>query len=165
MRIPEREQAFLISDPIVKTAYSFFVSAESTWQFHTQQDLNGMTLIAYGPSATSFAVQEAAQHTNAVMQIELSMPRALQKLAGGRYGASSAVVMNRDVGQFLIKDEKISGVKLAGDLKPIDYCFAMSRKSPHAGEMAALNDALHQLQKAGVVQSILDKYGLEDASK
>jgi len=33
VRIPEREQSFLISDPIVKTAYSFFVLVQSAWQF------------------------------------------------------------------------------------------------------------------------------------
>ena len=165
VRIPEREQSFLISDPIVKTAYSFFVLVQSAWQFHSSADLNDMTIIAYGPSATSIAVQDAVLNTNATMQIELNMPRAMEKLAGGRYGVNSTVVMNRDVGLFLLRDQKISGVRLAGDLKPIEYSFALSRKSSRAGDMGALNDALRQLQKSGEVQVILAKYGLQDASK
>ena len=165
IRIPEREQSFLISDPVVKTAYSFFASAQSSWQFQSPADLNGMLIVAYGPSATSIAVENAILHTSATLQIELNMPRALEKLAGGRYGADAAVVMNRDTGLLLLQDQKIPGLKLAGDLKSVEYCFGLSRKSSRAGQMTVLNNALHQLQKSGEIQAILAKYGLQDASK
>jgi len=144
-RTPEREQSFLISDPIIKTAYSFFVRAQSTWRFHSPADLNGMTIVAYGPSVTSNAVQEAALHTSATIQIEPNMPRALEKLAGGRYGANAAVLINRDIGLPLSREQNISGLKLAGDLKSVEYGFALSRKSSHAAQMLRLNSALHKL--------------------
>jgi len=164
-RTPEREQSFLISDPIIKTAYSFFVRVQSTWKFRAPADLNGMTIVAYGPSVTSITVQEAALHTSATIQIEPNMPRALEKLAGGRYGDNAAVVINRDIGLLLSREQKISGLKLAGDLKSVEYGFALSRKSSHAGQMLRLNSALHKLQNTGEIQAILAKYGLQDASK
>ena len=164
-RVPEREAAFNISDPVVKSAYSFFVPIKSNWHYTGAADLNGMTVAAYGPSVTSNTVQEVVIHTSARVEIEVDNSTVLKKMFAGRYGESAAVVMSRETGIYLLNELKIGELKTAGDLKQFDYCFALSKKSSHAGEMEALNTALHELQKSGEIKTILGKYALQPSDK
>lgn len=55
-----REKKFFLSDPIIRTSYSFFALKASAWEYRTPSDLNGMTIGVYGPSGTSETLQEIA---------------------------------------------------------------------------------------------------------
>jgi len=161
---PDREQWLFFSDPIVLTAYSFFVPSQSTWQFRSPADLTGMTLGVYGPSGTATSLMDVVgKNSSAQVKVILSNVRALRMLKAGRYGPHSAVLVNRDVGLALLKEHELSGLKPAGDLSNIQYSFGLSRKRLDAIQMQSLNAALQRLQKNGDIKSILDKYGLEPA--
>lgn len=159
----EREKTYIFSNPLVATAYSFFVPANSNWVYKSPADLSGMTIGVFGPSGTANTLQGVvAQSKDVRTELELNNLTAFRKLLGGRYGERAAVIANRDVGRMLLKQENIGEGKLAGDLKPISYSFGMSRKkSTSAAQIAALNKALGELHKSGKIKEILDQYGLE----
>lgn len=161
----ERNKKFFLSEPIVKTAYSFFVPKNSNWVYKTPADLRGMTVGVFGPSGTATSLQElAAKSQDVKLEIELTNRTAFKKLIGGRYGEKAAVISNRDVGLALIKQDNLIELRSAGDAKAIYYSFAMSRKKIDSERMDALSKALRDLKKSGKIAAILTKYGLETAS-
>ncbi|SFN40162.1 polar amino acid transport system substrate-binding protein [Formivibrio citricus] len=162
-KTPEREKSFFLSDPILETAYSFFALDSTRFRYQKIQDLNGYTIGVYGPSATSRALQNSAQGQPVNIVIEVTNLTALKKLIGGRYGDNALVLINREVGLSLAKEEKITNLKLAGDLQPIVYVIGLSRKKVSERQARLFNDAIKELIKEGKVKTILNKHGMRPA--
>jgi polar amino acid transport system substrate-binding protein len=163
--VPERKNAFYLSDPIVKTGNTFFVVKNSSFFYRKPADLDGMTVAVYGPSATLDDLQKLVKQTRSTrIEVEVDMKTALRKLEAGRYGANAAVLLNIDVGVSLMKQLKIEGLKPAGDATQFDMCFGLSRKKVTAQQAEKLNQALRKLKAAGTIKAILEKYNLTFAS-
>jgi len=163
---PDREKKFFLSDPIISSAYSFFGMKGSNWSYTTPADLNGMTIGVYGPSSTSRALDEVTAGAKGVkVELELENFDAYKKLIVGVYGPKSAVMANRDVGLALLKGKNLAGIVPVGDLKPIAYCFGLSRQKSSAGQMEALNRALRTLTASGKIKQILAKHGLQGVAR
>ncbi|SFN58101.1 polar amino acid transport system substrate-binding protein [Formivibrio citricus] len=161
-KTPEREKAFYLSEPILDTAYSFFAPVSSQFSYQRVEDLNGYTVGVYGPSATSKALENVAQgKTNIV--IEVANLTAIKKLIGGRYGDKALVLVNREVGLSLLKEEKITNLKLVGDLQKIQFTIGLSRKKVSEQQAIQFNNAVKALIKEGKVKAILEKHGMRPA--
>lgn len=161
IRNAEREKAFYLGSPIVDTAYSLFAADSSKFVYKQPADLIGYSVGVYGPSGTSKTLEEATQGLTGVMTtIELDNGTVLKKLLGGRYGDKGLGMLNRDVGNYLIKQDGIKGVKVVGDLKKIQYHIGLSRNKLTEQQAAKFNDALKALSSEGKLKAILDKYGL-----
>lgn len=162
-KTPEREKAFFLSDPILETAYSFFALDSTRFSYQKIQDLDGYTVGVYGPSATSRALQNIVQAKPINIVIEVTNLTAFKKLIGGRYGDKALVLVNREVGLSLAKEEKITNLKLAGDLQPIVYVIGLSRKKVSEQQAKQFNDAIKELIREGKVKAILNKHGMRPA--
>jgi len=68
------------------------------------------------------------------------------------------------VAQYLIAQEHIENVHLAGAVKVQEYYIGLSRKSVSPEVEARFSAALAALTQSGELVSILKKYGLEVAS-
>ena len=129
--------------------------------------LDGMILGAYGPSGTSIVAQELVGQRGVAgfdvnpLIIEPSIVESFQQLIIGKYGATGAVVVNRDVGLALLKKHSIIGPKVAGNIKQITYGFGVSKKASRSDIYARLVDALRRLQLRGEVLDTLRFYGLK----
>lgn len=159
---PEKARDFVLSDPVIRTAYSFFAPRRSGWSYATPRSLEGMTIGVYGPSSTSITLTALVDGDSSTkVNVELSNFDALKTLSLGGYGPQSAVFINRDVGLSMTKSMNLSEISPAGDVKQIAYCFGLSKKSPHTEEIAAFNRALRQRLASGEVAQILAKYGMK----
>lgn len=159
---PEKARNFVLSDPVIRTAYSFFAPKGSGWSYATPTSLEGMTLGVYGPSSTSITLNGLVASDNSTkVVLELSNFDALKTLSLGGYGNKAAVFINRDVGLSMTKSMGLPDISPAGDVKQIAYCFGLSKKSPHTEEIAAFNRAVRQRMAAGEIAHILAKYGMK----
>ena len=162
-----REAKYFFSANVMETAYSFFAPARSTFFYRQPKDLDNHLVAVYGPSGTSIALEELLKsNATARAVIEIDNITVLRKLAAGRYGDDNAVVaaMNRDVGLYLMKTEKISGIKPSGDFQKIGYSIGFSKARVSEARFKEFNDALKESIKDGTVRAILDRYGMRTAT-
>jgi polar amino acid transport system substrate-binding protein len=159
---PEREKNFYFSEAVIQSSYALFTRLATPLAYTSPKDLGGFTIAVYGPSGTSSAAEEIAKHVAGLrMEIEVDNNAVLRKLSAGRYTEPAAAVLNRDVGLLMIAQQKITTLKIAGEIKRVDYAIGLSRKRVSQEQADRFNQALHELVKKGVVKAIADKYGLK----
>ena len=149
--VKEREEKFYTSVTITPTAYSFFVASDSDWTWLGDTgDLEGMTIGTYGPSGTSIVATAAvAQSKTARLVVERTNLTAFHNLIAGAYGPNAAVVVNRDVGRYLLAANNISGPKLAGTLKEVHFGIGFSRNSKKQELRIRFMDAVTTIARSG----------------
>jgi len=155
---PQRREEFLLSPPVVNTAYSFFTVSTSKWTWTGDpKDLDGRTVGVYGPSGTAIiAKRVVGQNSTATLVIEPTNLVAFQQLVLGKYGEKAAIVVNRDVGLSLMKQYNIYGPRIAGDVEPpVTFGFGFSRKSDKVHFAPRMFEALKVLKAQGLVQQVL----------
>ena len=155
--VKEREDRFYTSPPVVATAYSFFVASKSDWMWVGDfNDLEGMTVGTYGPSGTSIVATGAVSQTKtARLVVERTNLTAFHNLVAGVYGPNAAVVVNRDVGRYLLAANNISGPKLAGTLKEVHFGIGFSRNSPNQYLRSRLMGAAAAVKKRDLLGNSL----------
>lgn len=165
VHFPEREQDFYLVGPVVETCYAIYARAVETRQFHEAKDLAGYTVGVYGPSGTSKIFERTIGGTPAItLEMELNNLTVLKKLSVGRYGQKGLGFVNCDVAQYLISQEHIANVHLAGDVQREGYYIGLSRKVVSAEVAAKFTQALTALKQSGELATILKNYGLAPAS-
>lgn len=160
---PQRSSLVKYGPPIVDTYYSFFVSSTSNWKWTGNiKDLDDRTIGVYGLGSGTYIIARdlVAQNKTAKLIVEETNLKAFQRLAVGSYGAKSAVVANKDVGLFLLKSANIYGPQVAGDIQKERFSFAFSRNSKRQDLYARMVTAVQVLKDRGVVQTILNNFGL-----
>ncbi len=162
-RTTEREQWFFFTEPVFQSSFDVFVR-DSGFTYAHPQDLSGFTVVTYGPSAVSKEMQDLSKTVpNMHLEMEVDNRMVLRKLRAGRYPEPAAAVMNREVGVQLIAEEKLTGIKIAGEYKPIAYGIGLSRKRVSKEQAEQFEGALRELISQGAVKAIADKYGLKPA--
>ncbi len=158
----EREKHFYFTDAVVQSSYAVFTRHTTTLNYGSPKDLSGYTVAAYGPSSTSSAAEEIAKHVSGLrLEIEVDNQAVMRKLDAGRYTEPAAAIMNRDVGNAMIAQQKLTTLRVAGEVKRIDYAIGLSRKRVTPELAERFNGALHELVKKGSVKAIVEKYGLK----
>lgn len=163
-RTPEREKLFHFTELVFHSSFVVF-ARESAYSYSAPQDLSGLTVATYGPSAVSREMQILSKTVPGMrLEMEIDNRLVLRKLRARRYPEPAAAVMNREVGLRLIAQEKLTGLKIAGEYKPISYGIGLSRKKVRQEQAERFNGALRELIKQGTVKAIADKYGITPAS-
>ena len=164
LRTPEREKEFHFTDNVFQTSYAVFARQAEKLAYATPKDLSGYTVAVYGPSGTSKTTEDAVRQAAGVhMAIEVDNTTVLRKLAAGRYGEHAVAVVNQDVGLYLLKQEKIDGLKIVGSIKKVDYAIGLSRKRMSEEQADQFNAGLRELVRKGTVRTIAEKYGVKPA--
>ncbi|WP_372524462.1 substrate-binding periplasmic protein [Piscinibacter sp.] len=159
--IPERRQFFYVTPPIIDSGYAVFVHKSSTLTYHQPSDLAGYTVGAFGPSAASRAVDELARAVPTLRTlIEVDNVTLLKKLSSMRYGERGAAFANVDVGNYLVKQENIADLRVAGVVSKTAYSIGLSRAKVSEQRAQEFMTALRKLVKAGKVRETADKYGV-----
>lgn len=164
VRSPRREEIFHISRMLVTTRYSVFARTDSSFIFNRPDDLSGRLVGVYGPSGTSFVLSERLKPVADVrLHLTADNRRLLRMLQSGRFGKEGLAVLNQDVAWHIINDEKLVGIREAGDMGPITYGIGLSRKAVSAERFQAFEHALDQAIADGTVPAILRRHQLEPA--
>jgi polar amino acid transport system substrate-binding protein len=163
-KTPERLLALHFSPAIVQSSYVLYAQQQSTLRYAGPADLAGYTVAAYGPSGTSRAAEALVQKIpGARFQLEIDNQTALRKLRSGRYGKKAVVVINKDLGQYLLRQEGGAALKQIGELEPVEYYIALSRKRLPQQQVERFNSILLERMRDGTVAAIARKYGLKAA--
>jgi polar amino acid transport system substrate-binding protein len=163
-KLSERENSFYLTEPLIRSSYGLYVAENSDLQNLSSMQLPGYTIAAYGPSATSLAATETLKSSAAAeFVIEIDNLTVLKKLAAQRYGAKGAAVVNVDVANYLIRQDKLTHIRLVGEIRQIEYVIGLSRRSVSALQAQRFDAALHRLMEDGTVKAIADKYEMRTA--
>jgi len=158
-KLSEREDSFYLTQPLIYSSYGLYVSRNSDLKSYSPTQLTGYTIAAYGPSATSQAATDVLKSSAALeLVMEIDNLTVLRKLAAQRYGPKGAAVVNVDVANYLIKQDKLTQVRLVGEVRQIEYVIGLSRRSVSALQAKRFDAALHRLMEDGTVKAIADKY-------
>lgn len=161
---PQREELFYITRMLVTSRYSVFAPADSRFVFTQANDVAGRLIGVYGPSGTSYVLSERLKSVpNVRLHLTTDNRRLLRMLQSGRFGPEGLAVLNQDVAWHLIEEERLEGVREAGEMGPIRYGIGLSRKTVSAEQFEAFERALDAAIADGTVPAILRRYGLEAA--
>jgi polar amino acid transport system substrate-binding protein len=162
-RTAEREKLFHYTDAVLQSSFVVF-TRDAAFAYAKPQDLDGYTVATYGPSAVSQEMVHLSKSLPSLrLEMEVDNRIVLRKLRAGRYVEPAVAVMNGDVGQQIIAEEKLTGLRVAGEYKPVAYAIGLSRKKVGKEQADRFNAALRELIKQGTVKSIAEKYGLKAA--
>ncbi|OYW87055.1 MAG: amino acid ABC transporter substrate-binding protein [Pseudomonadales bacterium 32-61-5] len=164
IRSPDREREFHISRMLVMSRYSVFARDDSAFVFSRAEDMAGRTVGVYGPSGTSYVLSEHLKSIGDVrIHMALNNRHLLNMLKSGRFGKEGLAVVNQDVAWHLIEDEKLDGLREAGELAVVYYGIGLSRKRINEAQFRAFEEALDAVIADGTVPKILRRYQLEAA--
>lgn len=165
LRTPAREPHYYFSRPLVQTSYSVFARKGGLLKYSRPDDLRGYTIGVYGPAGTSAVAAQIAEKVAPPMELVLEMdnPTALRKLRAGRYGALGAVVINSDLGRWIVEREHIEGLQNIGEIQKVDYQVGLSRKKLGKEQAERFLACLHVLLDNGVAREIIQRHGLRPA--
>lgn len=161
---PERAARFHITRMLVRSRYSIYVRESSQFIYHRPQDMANRIVGVYGPSGTSYVLAQTLRQVPGVtVHLTPNNRRLLKMLDSGRFGEDGLVVANQDVAWHLIDEEKLPGVREAGELAVVAYGIGLSRASVDPQQFTLFNDALERLVRDGSVAAILHRHRLEPA--
>lgn len=164
IRSPDREREFHVSRMLVMSRYSVFARDDSAFVFSRAEDMAGRTVGVYGPSGTSYVLSEHLKSIGDVrIHMALNNRHLLNMLKSGRFGKEGLAVVNQDVAWHLIEDEKLDGLREAGELAVVYYGIGLSRKRINEAQFRAFEEALDAVIADGTVPKILRRYQLEAA--
>lgn len=163
---PERRAVFHISLPVIDARYSLFAQAGADFRFDgDRQALKGRTIGVYGPSGSSYALDQLVEGVADVSKVlEYDNISVLRKLAAGRYGPQGLVLINEAVGLDLIRSEKLSGLQAAGTVKQFSYAFGLSRARLTTADARQFDAALATLCSSGRTAALLKPYAVPAAA-
>jgi polar amino acid transport system substrate-binding protein len=163
---PARRNSFHITPMLATSRYNFYTRRENDFIYTNPSDLRGHRVGVYGPSGTSYMLEEQIK---GVQNIEVSLitnnRRLLLMLTAGRFGKYGVVVLNNDVAHHLIGHDQLYALRNAGHMSSISYGIGLSRKTVSLDQFQVFNDALVQLINSGQVDKILKRYGLDSAEQ
>lgn len=163
---PERRTAFHLSLPVIDARYALFAQAGADFRFDgDRQALKGRTIGVYGPSGSSYALEQLVEGVPDVSTVlEYDNSTVLRKLAAGRYGAQGLVLINEAVALDLIRSEKLSGLQAAGTVKQFSYFFGLSRSRLTTADARQFDVALAALCSSGRTAALLKPYAVPAAA-
>jgi len=158
---PERNAKFFLLPPILKTSYSFVVPNDSTWTYQGPSSLKAQEVSVYGPSSTSTAGDELIKQSDGgKMKMEISNDNVVRQL--GAHHATIGLI-NRDVGEAIMKTNGIADLKFVGDAKVITYTVGLSRKGMSEADAQAFAEAFKKLNAEGKIKEIVARYNMRSA--
>ena len=166
MRLAERERDYYFTDSVIQTSIGAFAEKSFGCQYAGPNDLGGCVIGVYGPSGAFSVVENMAKSMTRRPRIvqETDNATALRKLDAGRYGECGVAIMNVDLGNWLLKHEKIKNIQFLGEIQKTEYVFGLSRKKVSKELAEKFNASLHELIRNGSVREIAEKYGMKSAN-
>lgn len=159
---PLTRPRFHVSPPVIEARYLLFSRSGNTLAFDgDNRVLAGRVLGVYGPSGAQDALTALIQDVpGARAEIETDNRAVLRKLAAGRYGEDGLALVNEAVAQQLIREDGLTGLRPAGQVKAFGYAFGLNKERVDAETAAAFAKALQELCRSGRTAELLKPYGL-----
>ncbi len=158
-RNPQREVWLDFSVPILRSEYGFFTHRATG--IETINDLVNKSVGVYGPSNTSWALQ---QSLSAIVNPRVELfPDDDEIFKMLEYRRLAAAYSNRHVGMSLIQNLGLDHVQYTLPDRPVEYYIGLVKNATTQEQRDRFNAALHLLVSQGIVNRILEKYAIFDA--
>jgi polar amino acid transport system substrate-binding protein len=152
------------SPPILKAEYGFFTHSSNALAYTDLKDVEGLTVAVYGPSNTSKSLKALQTKMQSAGMKPIKIDERPHDEAGFKKLALKrvdAVFSNRDVGFAVaakvgVKDK----VRYAGKTRELNYYIGLAVEHNDPALLEKFNSAVSELDKAGAIRKILDKYGM-----
>lgn len=163
-----REKWLNFSLPLIKTEYGFFVRNTNTLDYKKISDIQGYNIGVFGPSNTSLSLKNIDRklkkeklQTLKIRVLVDDVP-VFKQLSEEKNGMKAAF-SNKDVGNNIISQNKISNLRYAGKERELDYFIAFSKSTVSIDTVDRFNNTLSKMYKSNKLQGILSKYNLASA--
>ena len=155
------------SPPILKSEYGFFTHSSNALAYKGLKDVEGLTVAVYGPSNTSKSLKALQTKMQSAGLKPIKIDERPHDEAGFRklvLKRVDAVFSNRDVGFALaaklgVKDK----VRYAGKTKELNYYIGLAIAHNDPELIKRFVSAVSELDQAGAIREILDKYSMLSA--
>lgn len=164
----KREKWLNFSLPLIKTEYGFFVRKTNELEYKNISDIQGYNIGVFGPSNTSLSLKNIDKKLKKeklkslkirVLMDDVPVFKQLSEEKNGMKAAFS----NKDVGNNIISQNKISNLRYAGKERDLDYFIAFSKRTVSIDTVDRFNNTLSKMYKSNKLQGILSKYNLTSA--
>lgn len=152
LRTPERERAFLFSDPIFTSRRVFFHRRDNDFRWRTLDDIRDLRVAVTLGSADEFAFEPVLAKGSGKLDLANSYTAGMRKLAAGRVDVYAC---NLSVGLHVLAHHmpRAEAVRITHHPRPIfeeANHLILSRRLPNAEAlMARFNEGLRQLRESG----------------
>lgn len=161
LQTPERERLFHFSSPVLNARYALFSRSGQSYRYDGPASLEGHELGVYGPSGTSTALNELLQDGPAVaVHLEPDNATVLRKLVHGRYGEQGLAFVNESVALWLLKQEQLQGLQMAGVAREISYSFGLVKARLTEADFQRFDEALQANCRNGRNAALIRPYAL-----
>lgn len=146
----ERREIYDFSDPLLESEFSIFVPSSTEGVY----DASGLKGLEVGVEQKGLPMDVLKRYPSIKKVVIPDIPTGLRLLAEG---AVDAVVVDRWVGSFVLAENKMGGIRIAGE--PIDKSSsAIAVKKGRAALLAEIDAALDDIGKDGTYSKILAKW-------
>jgi polar amino acid transport system substrate-binding protein len=159
LQTPEREALFLFSSPVIDARYALFSRSGQSYVYDGPASLKGHEVGVYGPSGTSSALTELTRDLpGLVIHTEPDNSTVLRKLGHGRYGEQGLAFINESVALWLLKQERLQGLQMAGSVREFTYGYGLVRARWTPGEVETFDEALQRSCRQGKTATLVRPY-------
>ncbi len=158
------------SPQIMTTEYGFFVTKENPLKFTEVRDLSGYKIGVFGPSNTAKSLedlQKKMEKDKTMVAIDIDMQPddiIVFKNLNSPKRTLMAVFSNRDVGNAIIRNEKLGNLRYAGEQRKLNYYIGFSRQHNDKKLVDRFNKAFIELYSTGKIADILQRYAMKPAT-
>ena len=146
----ERKKVFDFSDPLLESQFSIFVQASRTGVL----GISSLRGLRVGVEEAGLPRQTLAADPDIHLTIIPNFVDGFKQLSDG---AVDAVVVDYQVGSYVLGVNRIANIKAAGE--PIAFSYsAIAVRKGDAKLLSEVNSALRTIRADGVYQSIVDKW-------
>ncbi len=159
LQTAEREPLFLFTSPVIDARYALFSRSGQSYVYQGPASLKGREIGVYGPSGTSSALAELTRELpGLVIHTEPDNSTVLRKLGHGRYGEQGLAFINESVALWLLKQERLQGLQMAGSVREFTYGFGLVRARWTQADFEQFEDALQRQCRQGRTAALLRPY-------
>ena len=166
----KRTEWLYFSPQIMQTEYGFFVAEGNGLSYSSPLDIQGYKVGVYGPSNTARSlekIKKKMERNKAIAPIEIDLKPddiLVFKDLSSSNRTIKAAYSNRDVGNAIIRNNRLSGIRYAGTQRKLDYYIGFAKAHVEKSLVNRFNKMFIQLYKNGEINKILNKYQMQQSN-
>jgi len=151
----ERTNWLYYSPPIIESRYGFFTHKSNKKNHLDLKSLKGHTISVHGPSKSANNVKKIISEVGDMkINILTGHDRALKMLSKKRV---KYIYVNKDIGHFITKKNKLKGIKYILDHLTVNYYIAFSKASTDKELVERFNKTYKKLYNKGLIKKAIIK--------
>lgn len=163
----ERKKNFILSIPLVNYEIGLFVRKENhdvITNSNYKKILNDYLVSSFGPSTTFSNLENIAREVPKMkLHMDVKIEASFLKLNGNHLESlskekKSGIAIDKKIGEYLIKINKLENVRYSGKLFFLDYHILFYKKNKNLNFVTKFNQTLTSMKAKGEIDKIISSY-------